>query len=461
MWTLNGSKRAIVIAGCLGMAYTQLTLSPATIDFARSMGGGSLHVGILTALPFTLLFMQLLSAVMAQRLRGRKRIWFCLSLVQRLIFLPVALGPWLYPDVDSQVWLWALLATSALNQGLLHFCTPLWMSWMGDLLPHEGLSRFWGRRHRWTQWTAAAALFLVACLFLVDSAASRGSFAFLTTLAVSLGVCDILLFVRVPEPAAESHDSPRLWDVLAEPFRRADFRSFILFSSFWNLAAMVGAPFISLFLLAHVGMSLFQVLLLWTLSWVGGSMFSETFGRLVDRHGQRPVLILCTAFKSSLMAVMLVVPRDPVVTFWILVPAFMFDALLNSGITIANNGFLLKNSPSRNRTMFIAAGTAFAGMIGGITSIISGWGLEATSDWTWSLGSWHLVNYHLAFGASLVLRMAAGVVALSLKEAGSHGTRHVVTELVATYARIGLAIPRRPEWNQASQPAVIEGEMAA
>ena len=60
---------------------------------------------------------------------------------------------------------------------------------------------------------------------------------------------------------------------------------------------MVGAPFISMYLLEHVGMDLFHVLLLWTISWVGGALLSNQLGQWAERFGQRPVLVLCTAFK--------------------------------------------------------------------------------------------------------------------------------------------------------------------
>jgi hypothetical protein len=43
---------------------------------------------------------------------------------------------------------------------------------------------------------------------------------------------------------------------------------------------------------------------------------------------------------------LLFLPKDPTLAFWIMVPVFIIDSLLNAGIAIANNGFMLKNSPS-------------------------------------------------------------------------------------------------------------------
>ena len=437
LWPLKSAQRAIVAAGCCAMAYTQLTTSPATVQFARSMGATGLHIGILGALPLGLVCVQLLAAITVQHLRRRKPLWMAVSIVQRMIFLPAALGPWLFPQVDDMLWIWTLLSLTALNHALLHFGTPLWLSWMGDYLPHKGLNRFWGLRHSSQQWTAALALFANALFFFKSGVDVRGAFAAIIVAGAILGVTDILLFTRVEEPPLRHARGANLLAALAGPFRQPDFRGFIFYSCFWNLAATVGSPFISMYLLEHVGMDLFHVLLLWTIAWVGGALLSNHLGHLAERFGQRPVLILCTAFKSINMIGLLVCPRDPTVAFFVLAPIFMVDAFLNAGIAIANNGFLIKNSPRENRTMFIAAGTGFAGMVGGIASILAGAGLAASEGWSWTLEGTEYVNFHVLFAVSMVLRLAAAVLATQIREPSSTGARIVAGELLmATRIRV-------------------------
>ena len=419
------------------MAFTQLTTSPATVQFARSMGATGLEIGILGALPLGLVCMQILAAVGVQRLSRRKPLWMAVSFVQRTIFLPAALGPWLFPQVDDLVWVWTLVGLTAVNHGLLQFGTPLWLSWMGDYLPHKGLNRFWGIRHSTQQWTAAAALLANALCFVQADVDVRQAFAAIIVLGVVLGVGDILMFIRVEEPPLGSVPGTSLWNALADPFRHRDFRGFILYSCIWNLAAMVGAPFISMYLLEHVGMDLFHVLLLWTISWVGGAVLSNHLGQLAERFGQRPVLILCTAFKSLNMIGLLVCPADPQLAFAILAPVFMIDAFLNAGITIANNGFMIKNSPRENRTMFIAAGTGFAGIVGGAASIVAGAAIAASSDWSWTFRGVDYVNFHVLFAISMVLRLMCAVLATRVREPSSTATRVVASELLlATRLRV-------------------------
>lgn len=418
------------------MAWQQLTTSPATVQFARSMGATGLHIGILGALPLGLVCMQLLSAVAVQHCAHRKGLWMGLSVVQRMIFLPAALGPWLWPQVDDTFWIWLLVALTAVNHAMLHFCSPLWLSWMGDYLPHRGLNRFWGIRHSSQQWVAALALFVNAMFFFKSGINVRAAFAAIIALGAVLGVTDILLFTKVEEPPIGRSGGSTLWNALAGPFRHRDFRRFIFYSCFWNLAAMVGAPFISMYLLEHVGMDLFHVLMLWTLSWVGGAVLSNHLGQLAERFGQRPVMILCTAFKSINMIGLLVCPADPTVAFWVLAPIFMIDAFLNAGIAIANNGFMIKNSPREHRTMFVAAGTGFAGIVGGAASIVAGAMIARTGDWSWTFQGTTYVNFHVLFAISMVMRLASAALATLIREPQSASTTLVITEvLLATRVR--------------------------
>jgi MFS family permease len=422
-------EKTIIFAGCLGMAYTQLTLCPAGIEFARHFGGSGLHIGILGAIPTGMLFLQFLSAVVANHLEYRRGLWMAVSIVQRLILLPVALGPFLFPEVSPAFWLWGFLGMSALNHGLLHFATPLWMSWMGDYLPRNRLSRFWGVRHLWMQWAGAASLLFASYLLDSYSDAIQTAFAILIVLAAALGVADILLFWPVFEPPVTKIAETRIRKVLAEPFRNRDFRSFISFMSFWHFAAMVGAPFISLFLLAEVGMPLSRLLLLWMFCWVGGAICSARIGRLAERFGHRPILILCTLLKSSNMLALILTPNDPDFAFWMLIPVFILDSILNAGFVVATNGFMLTKSPSGNRTMFIAAGTALAGFVGGVTSVICG-GLLTWGVLDSGIPGIPLSSFRTLFAVSIGLRTASLLLAVRIREAGSHGTRHVVSQLI-------------------------------
>ncbi|MEO8496774.1 MAG: hypothetical protein ABI614_17025, partial [Planctomycetota bacterium] len=162
---------------------------------------------------------------------------------------------------------------------------------------------------------------------------------------------------------------------------------------------------------------------------------------LIEQFGHRPVLILCNAFKATNMLALLLVPPNPTLALAVLTPVFMLDALLNAGIAVASSGFLIKNSPQENRTMYIAAGTALAGMVGGITAVGAGAILRGMSGWSMDWGGWTYNGFHMLFAVSLLLRLASIGLARRVHEPNSSSTRHVALQLIgATPFRI-LSFP--------------------
>lgn len=443
MFSFTAAQRAIIVAGCLGTAYQQLLLSPANVEYARSLGATDLHIGILNALPFTTLFMQFLAAVVVNHLGQRRWLWMALSVAHRLIFVPLTLCVWLMPGVDATFWLWTFLIASAVNHASLHFCSPLWLSWMGDYLPNEGLSQYWGHRQLWLHWAAAGTLGASAIAMFKLGLEPIPAFTCLAVLGGVLGVIDVLIFCWVEEPPVVPSREPSLAQVFIEPFRHAGFRSFIGYSCYWNFAAMIAAPFISLYLLEHVHMKLYEVLLLWAASWVGGALVAGKWGYLCETFGHRPVLELCTMFKTINMLALLCLPSDPTLAFWILVPVFMVDQMLNSGITIASSGYMLKHSPNENRTMYLAAGTAVAGMIGGLTGIGCGAILDSLHGLTWVAGGWTLTGFHLLFLVSTGFRLGAIALARQIHEPDAQSIGTLVWHLAS-----GAVPPAPAHWGE-------------
>ncbi|WP_437206462.1 MFS transporter [Planctomicrobium sp. SH664] len=463
VWTLRQARVAIVIGGCLGMAFTQLMNCSASIQYARSLGGNGLHIGLLGALPTGMLFVQFLAAWLGNRLTYRRPVWFWCNIVGRLMCIPAVAGAWLFPEISDNVWLWTLIGVWAVSQAVQHFASPLWLSWMGDYLPHRGLSHYWGVRYLWMQLAAAGSLIIAGYYLRFYASNIRDGFAMIMLVCSLMGVIDILLFLKIKEPPVTRVPDAGLWELLSAPFRHAGFRSFIGFTSFWNLASMIGAPFISMYLLDYVGMSADQLLWLWVFSWVGGALCSTWIGRTAERYGSRFVMILSIALKSINMIALLLVPQRPGLVFWLLGPIFMLDMALNTGIAIATNSYLLKNSPTANRTTYIAAGTAVAGLVGGVTSVASGIWLASMTGWQTTISGHLVTGYHVLFLVSILLRfVAVGLVSL-IHEPTSTPVWQVFAEWVGIERLRALQAPRTAvlKWTRKALPERVAPQLNA
>jgi MFS family permease len=109
----------------------------------------------------------------------------------------------------------------------------------------------------------------------------------------------------------------------------------------------------------------------------------------------------------------------------------VLDAVLNAGIQIANNGFMIKNSPTENRTMYIAATQAVAGIVGGLTSILAGWIMKSLAGQEWQIAGWTFGNFQVMFLTSIALRWSALLMTRYVIDSKSRPTWDVVREIVS------------------------------
>ncbi len=417
---LRSSLRLMVVGGCLAMVYMAGTSNPATTQFFRAIGATEWHFGVITGLPLMMLFMQFVGAAALNRIPRRKGLFIGCLVLCRVLHLGVALLPLLLKASAPRAVMPLVIVLLAVGAAVHNFVVPFFFSWMADLIPQRVLNRVWGSRQRAMHltWTAVNLL-ITALLFLVDWPVTV-TFPLLAGLAVAAGVTDALLFLRVYEPSnTTSPDANPLRDLMA-PLTHPDYRRFVLFSCAWAGAVSCAAVFMQLYVIAVLAVPLWEVALIWCVQGVGVAVGSRFWGRMADRHGQRPVLAVCVSLKPMIVLVFLLLTPSNV--RWLLPLAFLPDGLLNAGVGVASNGYMLSIAPRANRSMFIAAITGFAGIVGGLSAMLGGAVLSHLEGWTGVLAGRSLTPYHLLFATSLLLRLSCQPLVRRIREPGASNT---------------------------------------
>ena len=425
---LRRHMHMITLAGCLAMVFIPCTMSPLATDFVRGLGATDLHFGLLGGIPMIMVACQFAGAFLAGRLTRRKS-WFIIMLIGgRLLYLPAVLLPGLCPGVSRDVWVPVFIGCVALHMAMMHFATPLWFSWMGDLIPTRVLNRYWAERHRYLQLTWAASFMVVAAVtYLGDGISSGILFPIIATVGVVAGVVDIVLFRWIDEPPNVRTGARHPFELFMEPLRHHNYRSFVLFTCAFSAATLFAAAFMQIYVLKVMLVPRWQANLMWCGVGLGSYFVARFWGRLADRHGHRPILLICVALKPVIVIVFLLVsqPWGP----FILTVAFFLDSMVNAGYFIASNGYTLKMAPRENRAMFVAATLALSGIAGGLAAIAGGWLLRHTEHVSWQLGTHKWINYHLVFALSLIARLGCIPVAAAIREPTSSDTVTVLAHV--------------------------------
>lgn len=437
--SLLTSLRLITVAGSLCMVYIVCVQNPIATDFYKELGANELHFGLIGGLPIFMLSFQFVGAFLTNRVRKRKFLFMILIIAGRMVYIPIALMPLIFPGIATNLILWIIIAMIALSSAMSNTTGPLWFSWMADLVPRRVLNHYWGTRQSWMFFSWSATFIWIIIYTYFFEMPIKYAFPLIAIPGVIAGLIDILLFIWVDEPANTiTHDISFL-QTLMEPLKHKDFRSFLIFISSRSAALLCAAAFMQIYLLKVLQIDVWKLSLIWAFAGMGMILSSKKWGKTADRLGQKPIIIFCTMLKPIITVVFIFLTAEN--TIWLLPLFFLFDGFWNAGNEIAINGYMLKVSPRKNRSMFIAAVIALSGICGGIAAIIAGIFLKSISDLSWNFAGKVWNNYQILFLLSFIFRIICIFLAIKIKEPASKSTLHIFNDIRGTWPLRFLRFP--------------------
>jgi MFS family permease len=134
---------------------------------------------------------------------------------------------------------------------------------------------------------------------------------------------------------------------------------------------------------------------------------------VIDRLGSKPVLVFC-AFGISIIPLIWLFPRAG--HLWLLIPEDIYSGMLWTGFTLAAFNIPIANSPKESRTRYLAMFSVVTGLGFFVSSLIGGIIAQNLNQVRWQIGNQTIINYHIMFIITAVLRFAAAFLSLSFHE---------------------------------------------
>lgn len=464
---LQRQLRWIVIAWMFGSLWLYTISGAAMTQFARGLGLPDAGFGVLAALPFFGTLFQLPASFVQERFGHRKAFFMVTAGIHRLLWTVAALIPWVVPREQVTLQWSLLLGLLTVSWICGSMSGPGFTSLFGDVVPRRIRGRYMGIRQTVTlplavgvtlgvgAWLRASELNGGADLVLAVSSFAIG-------VAGVLGVLDILcfLFVRDPNPSHGERDTHFL-HLLSEPLRQGNFRRYLAYNFTLMLAMGFLGQYTWLFAFDEAKLSpLTANLLLIVLPLVMRAATYPLWGRLVDRLGKKPVLLISGAMILFAPLGWLLVTEELI---W---PGYLLTLLWPAafpGIEIANFNFILDLSTTRKGQRGGSAYVAINSIVTGVGGVLSGvigavvaasvpdlrleWKLTMPWQDAVGIGPAIIVTYHgLLFMLSTALCLAALVWAATLREPRATGTREAIRYMtggVYSNVRQGLLLPTR------------------
>ena len=343
------------------------------VAYALHFGASNQVIGILAAVPLLTQLLQAPAVVLVERIRRRRLIAVSALFVARLA-LPLLAVLSLIPD--RNVALALLIIAEIVHCSLNAVAACSWNSWIRDLVPDEGLGRFFARR---TIWATVVSLMgsIAAALALEHTGPGGPSPAFIALYSVGFlaGMASTWHLSKVPEPPMAPVDQRlNIRRLLRAPLRDRNFRRLIIFLASWQFAVNAATPFFTVYFVQRLNISMGFVMALSMVSQVANLIVLRAWGRITDRFSNKTALGLAAPVFLGCIAAMTIASqiedRIPLLAFLILLHAVMGAA--TAGLGVASGAMTLKLAPKGAATAYVAASALLGAAAAGVAPIIGG-----------------------------------------------------------------------------------------
>ena len=351
--------------GIVTQGFLTWTSGSVLTGYLIHLGAGPRALAAAASIPLLAQVINPFMAWVATLLGRRIAFMVALSLLARGAWLVAALLPVFPIDPETRLtWMMGLLVVSSVTSAGIG---PAWTSLMADVVSPDIRGRYFGLR------TAVMGLVgMIAALgagLYLDRTAQPAGFQMVFVVGVLLALVGIRMYGFYYDPGV-----PRvrlsLVEAMISPLRDANFRRFLVFTSYWQASVMIGAPFVIPYFLTHLQMTYTQIAIWTAIASVCALITGPMWGRLADIVGHKTVLSVTTILAGTVHPLCWMLATPGHLTFiWI---SGLMDALSWGGIHPSIFNLAIGTAPKRTRMAYIAILGAVNGVCGFTAGLLSG-----------------------------------------------------------------------------------------
>jgi len=370
--------------------------------FAVALKATAPQIGLIRSLPQLLgAFVQLFVPELSDRLHVRKKIVMLAAFFQALTCLLLFAAALWIRKVEFVIFSVALYGFFGA------VITPLWASWMGDLVPQQERGRYFGKR---TAITGVITFFSIV-LFGVFLEISRvfqqipitTAFALIFVVAFIARLMSWQFFRRMYEPKYEV--SPTSYFTFFDFLKRMpsnNFGRFVIFAFLMSIAVQISAPFFAVYVLQELHYNYIQYTVYTFAFAVASFVFMYYWGRHSDLYGNRMIFAI-TGLLTPILPLLWLLSKN----FWAITVIQIFGGFIWAGFNLSTSNYIYDAVTPQKRARIFAYYSIMTG-VGIFLGASIGGLLYQFIDKPWLFSS----KFHLLFFISGLARLVVVILFL-------------------------------------------------
>ncbi|MBI4835417.1 MAG: MFS transporter [Planctomycetes bacterium] len=343
-----------------------------SIGYISDLGAKNIHFALWTALPPLVIVAQIFTAYWLQSLSSRKPITVITAALSRLCWFAVIFLPFLFIKNKALNIFFALYVLAAITGAMAG--NP-WTSWMSDLVPRQLIGRYFSRRNMicaivgavvgqaaglFQDYGKQIAGYIYNLLPTIDYLTKEEALNFINLGLLSLlgaiaGIIATVFLIKQPEPCFAIRETQRkpimLWKYIKITLADKKFRIFIILFCAWSIINSFAAPFWLPYLKNNIKWGYSTIKFYESLALSFRILGLLIWGRLIDRYGCKPVIMVVIFFVSLHPLYWVVSDSNFSIMIYLdgISSGFMW-----AGMEIALLKMLLGSAPKEHKEMYYA-----------------------------------------------------------------------------------------------------------
>ena len=442
---LRTSLQASTLDGVLAVVFGATTGGVLLTNFLLKLGATPVEIGLLSSIPMLVNLLQPLGAYFADRTTSRHNYCLWIFGTSRMLWLILLLAiGWAKSNNTEphQLVLWTLgmiLATSILGA----LGSSAWFSWMAALVPPRLRGRYFGLRNSAASLTNLLTVPILGFLLTAWSCDPTYSYSVVLLLGILAGIVSLafqFLMVDVnPQlpQAAAIYRSKLKGGAALEPEKNAEekpdsilkntnFLKFLLYFGLWMFAVNLSAPFFSLYMLDNLALDLRWVTIYTSLVSGANLVMLVLWGKLADRVGNRPLLLLVGTIVAVTPLLWLGAGSNSV-SLWVWLPLIhLLSGVTGAAIDLCGSNIQMELAPVDRPAGYFAIAAAVAGICGGLGTTAGSFLAQLN----------YIGGLPGLFALSAVVRLIALLPLLFVHEARGQSVVQVIQNLIKFKSRL-------------------------
>lgn len=262
------------------------------------------------------------------------------------------------------------LAFFALSSLLGSVVGITWTSWIQEWIPSRVRGKYFGYRNRLI--TIGSVLFLLSVgriLGWFDDSLQGYQIVLLVGIALRAISVAGQHWIFSDDGSMRIRESFHWKDYPMILRSSAGLRLFTIFGAIFGFATSVIGPFYNVFMYEQLNLSVERVSFLVVISSIGGAISFPAWGQLLDRYGNKPVLIFCLlCWQAQNYLWCFLTPGIA----WLLYFMWAWGGVFGAGYFLASFNLLLRLMPATAKTTGISLYLAITSLMAAVAPIIGG-----------------------------------------------------------------------------------------